>query len=151
MPDVRVQGTKWGHRSDELKFVFRRGQKSGVCVDLHRETTKPIAPSHSPTIENARASIESRFACALLVSYIGGYVGRAARIALGTSLLMRRNSGNNQAHTMTTAIVPKPPSTTAGTVPNHCAVIPDSNWPTSLEAPMNTMVTALTLPRISSG
>jgi len=48
-------------------------------------------------------------------------------------------------------MVPTPPRTTAGTAPNHCAVRPDSNWPTSLDAPMKTMLTALTRPRISSG
>ena len=41
--------------------------------------------------------------------------------------------------------------TTAGTVPNHAAVTPDSNSPSSFEAPMNTALTALTRPRISSG
>src|ERR1017187_2531531 len=49
------------------------------------------------------------------------------------------------------AMVPTPPNTTAGTVPNHCAAIPDSNWPTSLDAPIKTTFTALTRPRISSG
>src|SRR5580704_8691833 len=32
------------------------------------------------------------------------------------------NSGNNQAHNPVTTIAPIPPSKTAGTVPNHCAV-----------------------------
>jgi hypothetical protein len=40
---------------------------------------------------------------------------------------------------------------TAGTVPNHDAVKPDSNSPSWLEVPMNIELTALTLPRISSG
>ena len=47
--------------------------------------------------------------------------------------------------------MPTPPSTTAGTVPNHCAVTPDSNCPTSFEAPMKTVLTALTRPRMSFG
>jgi len=45
----------------------------------------------------------------------------------------------------------KATSTTAGTVPNHCAVNPDSNWPNSFEVPMKTISTAITRPRISSG
>jgi len=49
------------------------------------------------------------------------------------------------------AIRPLWPSTTAGTVPNHCAVRPDSNWPTSFEAPIKIISTAFTRPRISSG
>ncbi len=44
-----------------------------------------------------------------------------------------------------------PPRTTAGTVPNQCAVSPDSNSPSWFEAPMNRPFTALTRPRISSG
>ena len=39
----------------------------------------------------------------------------------------------------------------AGTKPNHAAVVPDSNSPNSFDAPINTEVTALTRPRISSG
>src|SRR3954447_5833436 len=54
-------------------------------------------------------------------------------------------------HAATTSTVPMPPATTAGTAPNHAAVTPDSNCPTSLDAPMKTMLTALTRPRISSG
>ena len=38
-----------------------------------------------------------------------------------------------------------------GTAPSHCAVSPDSNSPSSLLAPMKTMLTALTRPRIASG
>ena len=41
--------------------------------------------------------------------------------------------------------------TTAGTVPNQAAVTPDSNSPSSLEAPMNTDSTASTRPRSASG
>jgi hypothetical protein len=48
----------------------------------------------------------------------------------------RRNAGNSQDHSATIAMVPAPPSTTAGTLPNHCAVMPDSNCPTSFDAPM---------------
>src|ERR1017187_1101764 len=62
-----------------------------------------------------------------------------------------RSAGKSQAHAATTTIVPMPPYTTAGTVPNHCAVRPDSNWPTSFDAPMKIIFTALTRPRISSG
>ena len=35
--------------------------------------------------------------------------------------------------------------------PNHAAVNPDPDWPSSLETPMKIMSTALTRPRISSG
>ena len=44
-----------------------------------------------------------------------------------------------------------PPNRTAGMAPNHWAVTPDSNCPTSFDAPMKTILTALTRPRISSG
>src|SRR5829696_151309 len=47
--------------------------------------------------------------------------------------------------------VATPPNTTARTVPNHLAVTPDSNSPSSLDAPMNMEFTALTRPRIASG
>ncbi len=50
-----------------------------------------------------------------------------------------------------TTRVPIPPNTTAGTVPNHCAVTPDSNCPNSFDVPMKIMSTAVTRPRISSG
>ena len=42
-------------------------------------------------------------------------------------------------------------TTIAGTNPNHAAVKPDSNSPSSFDAPINTEFTALTRPRISSG
>jgi hypothetical protein len=38
-----------------------------------------------------------------------------------------RSDGNSHVQSRTIAIVPMPPRTTAGTVPNHCAVNPDSN------------------------
>ena len=63
----------------------------------------------------------------------------------------RRNSGNPHAQRAITTSVPTPPSRTAGTVPNHCAVSPDSNCPSSLDAPIKTISTAVTRPRISSG
>ena len=44
-----------------------------------------------------------------------------------------------------------PPITTAGTGPISEAITPARNSPSSLEAPMNTMLTALTRPRSSSG
>src|ERR1700730_6784292 len=48
-------------------------------------------------------------------------------------------------------MVPAPPITTEGTVPNQAAVTPDSNSPNSLDAPIKSEFTALTRPRISSG
>lgn len=59
--------------------------------------------------------------------------------------------GNSFIHAPVTTRVPIPPRTTAGTVPNQCAVSPDSNSPSWFEAPMNRPFTALTRPRISSG
>ena len=61
------------------------------------------------------------------------------------------SGGNSRIQIRTTASVPRPPATTAGTVPSHAAVMPDSNSPSSFEAPMNSMLTALTRPRIGSG
>ena len=40
---------------------------------------------------------------------------------------------------------------TAGTTPHQAAVTPDSNSPSSFDAPMNTAFTALTRPRMTSG
>ncbi len=44
-----------------------------------------------------------------------------------------------------------PPSTTAGTAPIKAAATPDSNAPSSFDALMKTISTALTRPRSSSG
>ena len=44
-----------------------------------------------------------------------------------------------------------PPASTAGTAPIRAASAPDSNSPSSFEAPMNTALTAETRPRMSSG
>lgn len=41
-------------------------------------------------------------------------------------------------------IDPTPPRMIAGTVPSHCAVKPDSNWPTWFEAPANGRLVAET-------
>src|ERR1043165_4076411 len=61
------------------------------------------------------------------------------------------SGGNSFIQNPTTSSVPMPPKTTAGTVPIRAAVVPDSNSPNSLEAPMNSMETAETRPRITSG
>src|SRR5690349_11788029 len=61
------------------------------------------------------------------------------------------SGGNSFIHSATTANVPMPPNITAGTVPIRAAVVPDSNSPSSLEAPMKSMETADTRPRIASG
>src|SRR5580658_4784331 len=66
-------------------------------------------------------------------------------------LSARRSAGNHHAHNAVTANVPIPPKITAGAVPNQPAVIPDSNCPSSFDAPMNIMSTAFTRPRIWSG
>src|ERR1700716_2766270 len=69
-----------------------------------------------------------------------------------SNVRMRQSDGNNtRAHNTVTSRVAAPPSTIAGTKPNHAAVTPDSNSPSSFDAPMNTEFTALTRPRISSG
>ena len=65
---------------------------------------------------------------------------RAARSHDGSSPSARRSTfrsvGNNHIQIPTTARVPSPPITTAGVVPNQPAVMPDSNSPSSPEAPM---------------
>src|SRR6266480_3928005 len=53
----------------------------------------------------------------------------------------RLKAGNLHAQIATTMTVPIPPRTTEGTRPSHCAVTPDSNSPSSLLAPMNTILT----------
>src|SRR5208337_3772707 len=62
-----------------------------------------------------------------------------------------RKLGNSRYHTATMTSVPTPPITTAGTVPNQVAVTPDSNSPSSFDAPTKSRLTALTRPRIASG
>src|SRR5437870_13045086 len=44
-----------------------------------------------------------------------------------------------------------PPTTTEVIGPHHAAVTPDSNPPSSLDAPMKTELTAETRPRLESG
>ena len=61
------------------------------------------------------------------------------------------SSGKPSAYARTTSKLPIPPRTTAFTAPNHAAVIPDSNSPSSFDATTNIMLTALTRPRISFG
>src|SRR6202035_4825327 len=69
-----------------------------------------------------------------------------------SNVCIRQSDGNNtRAHNTVTSSVAAPPRTIAGTRPNHAAVTPDSNSPSSFDAPMNTAFTALTRPRISSG
>ena len=60
-------------------------------------------------------------------------------------------AGNNLIHASATNTVPTPPKTTEPMGPIAAAVAPDSNSPSSFEAPMNTPLTAATRPRISSG
>ncbi len=59
-----------------------------------------------------------------------GYAGGASRRSWLSS------AGNARIQISTTARVPRPPITTAGTVPNQLAVSPDSNSPSSFELPM---------------
>src|ERR1019366_9868070 len=67
------------------------------------------------------------------------------------SLPSLRISGQVHAANATTMIVPMPPLTTEATGPKKRATVPDSNSPNSLEALMNTLLTAETRPRISLG
>jgi hypothetical protein len=60
------------------------------------------------------------------------------------------SSGKRCFQIRTTRIVPTPPSTTEGTVPNKAAVTPDSNSPSWFEVPLHIECTALTRPRIAS-
>ena len=64
---------------------------------------------------------------------------------------MSRSEGNRNQNTPTTPSVSTPPSTTAGPTPSNVLATPDSNAPSSLEAPMNTFSTAMTRPRMWSG
>ena len=62
-----------------------------------------------------------------------------------------RSAGNFHAQMPATAIDAIPPRSTAGTAPISAAATPDSNAPSSLEAPMNTRSTAPTRPRSAGG
>ena len=60
------------------------------------------------------------------------------------------STGNAIIQIKVTPIVIHPPIITDGTNPKKAALKPDSNSPSSLDAPINTEFTALTRPRISS-
>ncbi len=62
-----------------------------------------------------------------------------------------RKEGKVKDETPTTARVIKPPNMTEGITPNSFAASPDSNAPISFEEPINILLTAETLPFISSG
>ena len=53
-----------------------------------------------------------------------------------------RSSGKARRYTPTTTRQATPPTVTARTGPHHAAVRPDSNSPSSLDAPMNMALTA---------
>ena len=76
---------------------------------------------------------------------------RAPPIRPHTNRSAVRNRGNSQAQTAVTAIAPSPPNATAPTGPRTRAVTPLSNSPSSFDAPMNSVATADTRPRIRSG
>ena len=63
----------------------------------------------------------------------------------------RASDGNELPPDPATTTVATPPSTTAGTAPMSAAATPDSNAPSSFDALMNTISTAFTRPRSSSG
>src|SRR5271167_1172376 len=87
-----------------------------------------------------------------IVSATGSHgASRSTTSSFETNRSAPRNSGNSHAQNPITINVPAPPITTAGTVPNHCAVSPDSNCPNSFDVPMNSEFTALTRPRMESG
>ena len=60
---------------------------------------------------------------------------------------LRKSRGQASAQ----RIVSEPPITTAGTAPIRAAAAPDSKAPSSFEALMKTISTALTRPRSASG
>src|SRR5205814_7859179 len=77
-------------------------------------------------------------------------MARAQRRFLSNAPI-RHVSGQRQATTSTTRIVPMPPATTEITGPNSAAVNPDSSAPNSFDVPMKILFTDETRPRISSG
>src|SRR3712207_9230481 len=74
-----------------------------------------------------------------------GTHGRLVRVrgdGQGMSASRSRKAGNSRAHSAATATVPTPPITTAETAPTRAASAPDSNSPSSFEAPTKTLLTA---------
>ena len=63
----------------------------------------------------------------------------------------RASAGKSFHQAAATTMVAAPPSTTAGTAPMSAAATPDSNAPSSFDALMKTISTAVTRPRSSSG
>src|SRR5688572_25068487 len=79
------------------------------------------------------------------------FSGQGVAVSGSGNRSMRLSAGNHRTQSPAIATLATPPTTTAGFRPHHAAVKPDSNSPSSFEAPMNTAFTALTRPRISSG
>src|SRR6266478_1580811 len=79
------------------------------------------------------------------------YLAPRRRCRHSSNWCIRRSSGKRTIQSAATAIVPSPPSSTAGTVPKSAAARPDSKAPSWFEVPVNSECTALTRPRIVSG
>src|SRR5690606_20802662 len=78
----------------------------------------------------------------------GVFAGHAIFLS---SVRWSRSCGKIRLQMTATAMAPNPPITTAATGPMKWATVPALNSPSSLEAPINTELTALTRPRTSSG
>jgi len=114
-----------------------------AMVDISRRVADTIAALHGPHATSSST-----------VNLSGGPPLDVPAQGLGPSSdiwLTIRSCGKSHVKRPTTTSVPIPPITTDGTVPNHAAVIPDSNSPSSFDAPINNEFIALTRPRIESG
>ncbi len=76
---------------------------------------------------------------------------RVEPLQLPSSRSRRASDENHLVHSAATSSVPIPPTTTEPTGQSKAAAAPESNSPSSLLAPINSELTALTRPRISSG
>ena len=160
---VRLLETEGRHVSLGLRSfrTIQSAQKAGGAdrppIDLTVEgdrVTVPLRPYEWAEVEGRVCANRS---CGHLSSRSERFAEDAELSALRRPVAGRpasrwsRICGQIAAHPNTTRIAPTPPPTIDGTTPNKPAVTPDSMPPSSLEATMKTLFTAVTRPRMSSG
>ena len=149
--DAFVTAPKAGkHR---LELTVGAGKKAAratvesVTVDLLEQFRAREADERGVARSTATATGRPRRAAPSLGAGAGAGSGRSV-----STRSSRASDGKSRHQTAATAIVATPPATTAGTVPiSAAAASPDSNAPSWFDALMNTISTALTRPRRSSG
>ena len=112
-----------GSNDFDQMFVISMTSNAAGLVTLHVCMKSPDVGVTRLQYSNSHLRTQDSYSLGSAVTFdsSGSVVGE------GTSSSTFRNSGNHHDHSATTKSVPTPPNTTAGTVPNQCAVTPDSN------------------------